>query len=197
MTSYLPRHQSNPPSSSPVESEFPPIYLNTPDSSPKNSNQDIDDEALADVSFASSISITTSSPSPHKYNNSQHNDSNFYDNSYDNDFNDLNSNYNKHTKSNLHFNDLKINDQTVKPSFKPIQSIPRGKKRIGLPSMWAVTKESISPPNFSKKNFNTNQQQSHHRSQTQTSKRNAVMFDTNNVRLLLAFYCHFYINTFI
>ncbi|TIC00475.1 Rhodanese-like protein [Wallemia mellicola] len=127
MTAYLPRQQSHPPSSSPIESEFPPIYLNTPNSSPKNSNQDIEDDALADVSFASSISISTSSPSPNKP-----------------DINDLSLNENQTIKSN-----------------KPFNTFSRGKKRVGLPAMWSVTKESISPPT---------------RPRT-SSKRNAVMFE--------------------
>lgn len=135
MTAYLPRQQSHPPSSSPIESEFPPIYLNTPNSSPKNSNQDIEDDALADVSFASSISISTSSPSPNKP-----------------DINDLSLNENQTIKSN-----------------KPFNTFSRGKKRVGLPAMWSVTKESISPPT---------------RPRT-SSKRNAVMFEPKSVRVLV------------
>ncbi|TIA69201.1 hypothetical protein E3P92_03168 [Wallemia ichthyophaga] len=131
MTAYLPRQQSQPASSSPIESEFPPIYLNTPNTSPKIKDQDIDEEALADVSFASSISITTNSPSPHK---SQPN-------------------------SNLPLNDLSLNENQTIKSNNPYNTTSRGKKRVGLPAMWSVTKQSISPPNSSK------------------NKRNAVMFE--------------------
>lgn len=144
MTAYLPRQQSQPASSSPIESEFPPIYLNTPNTSPKIKDQDIDEEALADVSFASSISITTNSPSPHK---SQPN-------------------------SNLPLNDLSLNENQTIKSNNPYNTTSRGKKRVGLPAMWSVTKQSISPPNSSK------------------NKRNAVMFEPKSVSFHL-FKCVF------
>lgn len=139
MTAYLPRQQSQPPSSSPIESDFPPIYLNTPNSSPKIKDQDIEEDALADVSFASSISISTNSPSPHK--------------------SQTNSN------SNLPLNDLSLNENNTIKSNKPYNTTSRGKKRVGLPAMWSVTKQSISPPNYT------------------NNKRNAVMFEPKSVSI--------------